>query len=170
MICDICRSTCIIDSTRPEVTHHQTCSAFKRSVDLGCYFCNRLWAALRPIEREAVLVSAESESNIGNDNAGTLACNKPYTSEADCISALSFGEGSAHGHPGCHVLQFTFKVSAVLPFEEMAGNRTWRASFLLRPFVGTSDPISGLLFGVHLIGNIRCTLDQAFSIRYTAFL
>jgi hypothetical protein len=162
MICDICRSTCVIDSTRPEVTHHQTCSAFKRSVDLGCYFCNRLWAALRPIEREAVLVSAESEPNIGNDKARTLARNKPYASEADCISALSFGEGSAHGHPGCHVLQFTFKVSAVLPFEEMAGNRTWRASFLLRPLVGTSDSIPGLLYsGVHLSENIRCTLDQA---------
>jgi hypothetical protein len=146
MICDICRSTCIIDSTRLEVTHHQTCNAFKRSVDLGCYFCNRLWAALRPIEREAVLVSAESESNIGNDKAGTLARNKPYTSEAHCISALVFEEGSTYGYPGCHILQFTFKVSAVLPAEEMAGSRTWRASFMLRPFVGTSDSISGLLY------------------------
>jgi hypothetical protein len=160
MICDICRSTCIIDSTRPEATHHQTCSTFKRSVDLGCYFCNRLWAALRPIERDAVLVSAESESNIGNDKAGTLARNKPYTSEADCISALVFDEASTCGYPGCHILQFTFRASSVLPLEEMAGSRTWRASFLLRPFVGTSDSISGLLYsGVHLSENIRCTLE-----------
>jgi hypothetical protein len=162
MICDICRSTCIVDSTRSDITHHQTCSAFKRSVDLGCYFCNRLWAALRPIEREAVSVSAETESNIGNDKAGTLARNKPFTSEADCISTLSLGEGSTHGYPGCHVLLFTFKVSAVLPFEEMVGTRAWRASFLLRPFVGTFDSILGLLYsGVHLSENIRCTPDQA---------
>jgi hypothetical protein len=146
MICDICRSTCIIDSTRPEVTHHQTCNAFKRSVDLGCYFCNRLWAALRSIEREAVLISAESESNVGNDKAGTLVRNEPYTSEADCISALVFDEGSTCGYPGCHVLHFSFKVSAVLPAEELLGTRAWRASFLLRPFVGMSDSISRLLY------------------------
>jgi hypothetical protein len=146
MICDICRSTCIIDSTRPEATHHQTCSTFKRSVDLGCYFCNRLWAALRPIEREAVLASAESESNISNDRAGTLARNKPYTSEADCISALVFNEASTYDYPGCHILQFTFKGSAMLPVEEIAGSRTWRASFMLQPFVGMSDSISGLIY------------------------
>jgi hypothetical protein len=146
MLCDICRSACIIDITRAQTDHHLTCSAFKRSVDLGCYFCNRLWAALRPIEREAVLASADSESYVGNDKAGTFARDKIYTSGSDHISNFVLDEGSAHGFLGCHVLQFGFKVSAVLPAEEAVGSRTWRARFVLRPFVGTPDSMSGLLY------------------------
>ncbi|CAI6332914.1 unnamed protein product [Periconia digitata] len=43
MICEACRN---INTNRHGWVHHRMCHTFKRSVNQGCYICNRLWASL----------------------------------------------------------------------------------------------------------------------------
>jgi hypothetical protein len=140
MICDVCRSAC--NGLGPVSIHHQTCSGFKRSIDMGCYFCTRLWAGFKVKERDAVLEFAESESEKVDGETEAPLRGKRTSSDSGGITLFSLQEGSGHGHPGCYVLQFSFNASSVLSPEDIAGTRTWRACFLLRPIVSKSNSIS----------------------------
>lgn len=134
MICNVCRSTCT--NTGPVSVHHETCSSFKRSIDTGCYFCTRLWAGIRLNERDVVLNLAEFESNRSSERAETSTNGNQTSSDSGDITLYSLEEGTAHGHPGCHVLQFSFNPYVLLSSEDITDTRTWRACFLLRPLVG----------------------------------
>ncbi|KAF2679231.1 heterokaryon incompatibility protein [Lentithecium fluviatile CBS 122367] len=125
-----------IGPDKQTATHHQTCGTFKRSVDLGCYVCNRLWVALTLDERCVVSSLVESESNFSSDATEVSTYGARTNSVQNCVTVASFTEGGLYGHPGCYLLQLAFNASAVLPPEMVPGRKYWRASFLLQQLNG----------------------------------
>lgn len=117
-------------------THHQTCGTFKKSINLGCYVCNRLWDVLLPDERCVVSSLAESESNFNSDSTKVYMDGARTNSVHNCITAASIDEGDLHGHPGCYLLQLAFNTSAVLLPESVPSRSYFRAAFLLQPLDG----------------------------------
>jgi hypothetical protein len=140
MICLICTNINIHGQT---LIHHETCGTFKNSVDLGCYICNRLWAALTLDERRVISALAKSEMNLRSNATEVSTYAEQTTSKQDCITTASSLEGGMYGHPGCYMLSLFFNASAVFS-QKMVSGPYCRATILLRPLDGKpkSDCIS----------------------------
>ena len=133
MICVTCTN---INTDGQEYTHHQTCETLKNSVDLGCYICNCLWAALTLDERCAASAMAESGLGISSD-ATQVSINNESTSSAQIgITTVYSRKGGRYVHLGGCLLSISFNATAVSPQKLVLGTAFWRASILLQPLNG----------------------------------
>lgn len=137
MICVTCTNISLDGQT---FIHHKTCATFKNSVDLGCYICNRLWAALTLDERCVVSALAKSELNLSGDATEVSTSGEQTASMQNCITKASSNEGGLYGHLGCHLLSLAFNASAAILRKMTPGTTYWRVSVLLQPLDGKTKP------------------------------
>lgn len=111
MICAICQAVLTRvgrDDSAPDVKgllHHLTACSFKRSVELGCYVCNALWSARKPVEQALVSCTVDSRPDPTSNGAGDCLDESPRGSVDEFRSEFWLYDDSAHGRPGCFILE-----------------------------------------------------------------
>ncbi|KAF4832587.1 hypothetical protein CGCSCA4_v013615 [Colletotrichum siamense] len=147
-VCPVCQDCLakpdLYTSLIPEVQkrpHHLSSRSLKRSVDSGCYACNRLWAVLDPEERQ--LVSAFSDGQ----PESALVTNLPFEKVETCdiaipLAVISISDGAQFGHPKCFLWEVAFDAGPVSTLSPSKPRPYWRLSFLLKPFHDTPAYLS----------------------------
>ena len=138
MICVICASIRIDHGQT--LTHHQTCGTFKNSVDLGCYICNRLWAATTLDDRRNVLALAESESNLSGGVTEVLAYAVQTSSTQNLTGTTSSQEGGMYGYLSGYLLFFALNASSAFPQKMGSVRNSHTLLVLLQPLDGKTRP------------------------------
>ena len=117
MICDICQSIFTVDPIQncvgPDSPHHRTCQSFKRSVQLGCYICSKVWKALKSGDQDAISSAAGSGQHSINNEAGARADGSPEESVENLVTTLSLRHGFFYGWPESYQLEVTAHARAV---------------------------------------------------------
>ncbi|KAL5625662.1 hypothetical protein FOBRF1_000005 [Fusarium oxysporum] len=130
MICTTCQntlasqtaSTISIPNGRMRI-HHRTRRSLKRSIELGCYICNRFWACLLSSDRNLVSVLTDSELGLRSDDAFKGSSDgAPINSMNTFFTALCLEEGPPYGHLGWSQLKLAVNSMALVASEMAPGS------------------------------------------------
>lgn len=148
MICATCQNTLASQTTgtisipngRLRI-HHRTRRSLKRSIELGCYICNRFWACLQPSDRCLVSALTDSELDLSSDDSFEGPSDgAPIDSMNTFFTALCLEEGPPYGHLGWSQLKLAVNSMALVASEMAPGRAVWcDANFLLQPQDGTRN-------------------------------
>lgn len=140
MICPVCQgilnpsqkaaATPILDEKLR--IHHPSRRSLKRSVELGCYVCNRFWASLRPADRRLISTFANSESDF-EDKTYISSIGTPAESTKPFITAFRLEDGPPYGHLGWYQLKLAVNSNAMTVLDMVPSTTGWCAAFVLQP-------------------------------------
>lgn len=139
MICPVCQS--ILNPPQKAVAtsileeklriHHPSRRSLKRSVELGCYVCNRFWASLRPTDRRLISTLANSESGF-EDKTDISSIGAPAESTKPFITAFRLEDGPPYGHLGWYQLKLAVNSNAMTVLDMVPSRTGWCATFVLQ--------------------------------------
>ncbi|KAL6407060.1 heterokaryon incompatibility protein [Ilyonectria robusta] len=144
MICSVCQS--ILNPSQKAVAasildkklriHHSSHRSLKRSVELGCYVCNRFWASLRPADRRLITTFANSESDF-EDKTDVSSIGAAAEPTKPFVTAFRLEDGPPYGHLGWYQLKLAVNLNAMAVPDTVPGRTGWCATFLLQPQDGS---------------------------------
>ncbi|KAH6972470.1 heterokaryon incompatibility protein [Ilyonectria sp. MPI-CAGE-AT-0026] len=144
MICSVCQS--ILNPSQKAVAasildkklriHHPSRRSLKRSVELGCYVCNRFSASLRPADRRLISTFANSESDF-EEKIDISSIGAPAESTKPFVTAFRLEDGPPYGHLGWYQLKLAVNLNAMAVLDMVPSRTGWCATFLLQPQDGS---------------------------------